>query len=131
LYGIEHAKFDITKLFDYKDKIIFWDMIDFVINNRREYNNIHDNIRGFIEGLQENNNHLVVTIVDKSDIEPDISELVDIWIATRYEQLFDIVRLRMQAKGRKEPIHANLGNVSQWFKNYQTLNIPVSEAFHV
>jgi hypothetical protein len=131
LYGIEHAKFDLASLFDYKDKIIFWDMADYAVNNSRNYRNIHDNIRGFIEELQENNNHLIVTIVDRSDIEPDIRKLVDMWIMTCYEQLFDIVRLYIQVKGKKELIFANLGNVSQWFKNYQTLNMPGSEVFHV
>jgi hypothetical protein len=123
LRDMEYTKFNMSDIFDYKDSVIFWDMVDTVTEDRRIYGKYHDNIRGFLGSLHENNNHLMVTLVQAEYLEPDIKKLVDVWILTNYNSYHDDVRLFIMSHGEEE--WAILGNVSQWFKKYSTVEIPI------
>jgi hypothetical protein len=123
LYKLIYNKFELDKLFDYEGKIIFWDMMEYTATSK--FDKYYDNIMGFLNELEENNNHLIIIEQDKNAIEPDIRKLVDMWIMPHYMQTHDAVQLYISRKGENKPIFVNLGNVSQWFKYYNTKDMPV------
>jgi len=124
LSGIKHEMFNISNLFEYKNSLILWDMAEFQINDRKLYDKIHDNLLGFLEGLKEENNHLILTIEDKYSLVPEVRDLVDMSIITHFDRLHDVVKLR--AKSHSGVDYINLGGVSQYFKYYETREIPIS-----
>lgn len=123
LNGIPYEKFYLHNLFEYKNRIIFIDMADIIVDNRTTYNDIHDNFIGFIDSLKENSNHLIITVRDRKRLDPDIHAYVDTYIHTVLGDDGDCIH--MQIAKEKNITLSKITKIVRFYKSYDSQEMPI------